>query len=52
MEGMTDGSVVLTRSNAETVQAVEILDRLSGRGIRYEPVCRIAVPVLSSIPPG
>ena len=53
MEGMTDGSIVLTHPNAETVQTVEIvLDRLSGRGIMYEPVCRIAEPVLSSIPPG
>lgn len=32
MEGMTDGSIVLMHPNAETVQTVEILDRLSGAG--------------------
>lgn len=43
LEGITDGSIVLMHPNAETVQAVEIvLDRLSGRGIRYEPVCHVA----------
>ena len=50
MEGIKDGSIVLMHPNAETVQAVEIvLDRLSGRGIRYEPVCEVAEPAL---PPG
>ena len=47
VEGITDGSIVLMHPNAETVQAVEIvLDRLSGREIRYEPVCQVAEPAL------
>ena len=53
LEGITDGSIVLMHPNAETVQAVEIvLDRLSGRGIKYEPVCQIAEPSLPPVLPG
>ncbi len=47
MEGIKEGSIVLMHPNAETVQAVEIvLDRLSGQGIRYEPVCSAPEPTL------
>ena len=46
IEGVTDGAVVLMHDGggerSRTVQGLEIaLDRLSGQGLRFEPVCRV-----------